>query len=93
MRKKQRAFHPNATQFTLHLSGGLFGFWRQSIDRRQSIFCVFNISDKPQTLLLADLNLINTQQWFDLVSGKTIEEGQLTIELEPYQCVWLSNTK
>jgi len=93
VRKKQRAFHPNATQFTLHLSGGLFGFWRQSIDRRQSIFCVFNISDKPQTLLLADLNLINTQQWFDLVSGKTIEEGQLTIELEPYQCVWLSNIK
>ncbi|MFM9587533.1 hypothetical protein, partial [Streptomyces caniscabiei] len=40
IRKQQDAFHPNATQFTLHLTGALFGFWRQSIDRRQSIFCV-----------------------------------------------------
>jgi len=37
--------------------------------------------------------LINTQQWFDLVAGKTIEEDQLIIELEPYQSVWLSNIK
>lgn len=91
VRKKQSAFHPNATQFTLHLAGGLFGFWRQSIDRRQSVFCVYNISDKSQTLILADLNLIDTQQWFDLVSVKTIEQGQMNIELEPYQSVWLSN--
>lgn len=93
IRKKQIAFHPNATQFTLHLSNELFGFWRQSIDRRQSIFCVFNISDQVQTLRLADLNLINTQQWFELLLDKTIEEGQLEIELEPYQSVWLSNIK
>lgn len=77
----------------MHLAGGLFGFWRQSIDRRQSIFCVYNISDKPQLLTLADLNLINTQQWFDLVANETITEDQLTIELEPYQSVWLSNIK
>ncbi|WP_289282323.1 sugar phosphorylase, partial [Methylophaga sp. UBA5088] len=36
LRKQQRAFHPNATQFTLHLGEKLFGFWRQSMDRRQS---------------------------------------------------------
>ena len=35
VRKRQAAFHPNATQFTLHLGEGLFGFWRQSIDRQQ----------------------------------------------------------
>ncbi|MFY8328247.1 sugar phosphorylase [Pseudoalteromonas sp. ZZD1] len=91
IRKQQDAFHPNATQFTLHLTGALFGFWRQSIDRRQSIFCVYNISDEPQTLLLADLNLIDTEQWFELISAHPLNDGQQSIELEPYQALWLSN--
>ena len=91
IRKQQDAFHPNATQFTLHLTGALFGFWRQSIDRRQSIFCVYNISDEPQTLLLADLNLIDTEQWFEIISAQAIAQGQQSIELAPYQSIWLSN--
>ncbi|WP_392344859.1 sugar phosphorylase [Pseudoalteromonas prydzensis] len=91
IRKQQDAFHPNATQFTLHLTGALFGFWRQSIDRRQSIFCVYNISDEPQTLLLADLNLIDTEQWFELISAQAIDQGQQSFELAPYQPLWLSN--
>ena len=91
IRKQQDAFHPNATQFTLHLTGALFGFWRQSIDRRQSVFCVYNISDEPQTLLFADLNLIDTELWFELISAQEIEQGQQSIELAPYQPLWLSN--
>ena len=93
IRKQQDAFHPNATQFTLHLTGALFGFWRQSIDRRQSVFCVYNISDEPQTLLFADLNLIDTEQWFELISAQEINQGQQSIELAPYQPLWLSNRK
>lgn len=31
IRRKQAAFHPNATQFTLHLGASLFGYWRQSV--------------------------------------------------------------
>lgn len=91
IRKQQDAFHPNATQFTLHLSGALFGFWRQSIDRRQSVFCVYNISDDSQTLLLADLNLIDTEQWFELITGEPVCNEQQSIELKPYQALWLSN--
>lgn len=91
IRKAQSAFHPNATQYTLHLSEGLFGFWRQSINRSQSMFCVYNISDEPQTLTLADLNLIGTEQWRDLISGEQITEQTQTMSLTPYQAVWLSN--
>ncbi len=91
IRKQQDAFHPNATQFTLHLTGALFGFWRQSIDRRQSIFCVYNISDEPQTLVLADLNLIDTEQWFELISAQALDKDLQIFELEPYQALWLSN--
>lgn len=91
IRKQQDAFHPNATQFTLHLSGALFGFWRQSIDRRQSVFCVYNISDESQTLLLADLNLIDTEQWFELINDEPVCNEHQSIELKPYQALWLSN--
>ncbi len=44
IRKKQPAFHPNATQFTLQLDEELYGIWRQSIDKSQSIFCINNLT-------------------------------------------------
>ena len=91
IRKHQPAFHPNATQFTLHISEEIFAFWRQSIDRKQSIFCLYNMTDKPQTFLLSSLNLIVTDQWHDLISGKTLGNHNEEYILSPYQSLWISN--
>ena len=91
IRCKQSAFHPNATQFTLHLGSQLFGFWRQSIDREQSIFCVSNVSNQVQTLEMSDLNLIDTEDWFDLLSEENFGESNQMIDLAPYQTVWITN--
>lgn len=91
IRKEHPAFHPNATQFTLHLTPELFGFWRQSMDRQQSIFCIYNISDQPQQLRLSEINLIITDRWRDLISGTEYSELGDIIEMEPYQAVWISN--
>ena len=91
VRCSQTAFHPNATQFTLHLGSQLFGFWRQSMDRVQSIFCVSNISDQTQLLDLSDLNLIDTENWYDLISGNQFDEANHLINLAPYQTVWITN--
>ena len=91
LRKQQLAFHPNATQFTLNLGDPLFGFWRQSTDRRQSIFCVYNVSDQPQMLSIQSLNLIATQDWYDLVSGQKFDNSMSQTCLAPYQSVWISN--
>jgi len=91
IRQQQKAFHPNATQFTLHMGEQLFGFWRQSDDRRQSIFCIYNVSDKVQTLLLKDLNLISTDQWKDLISEKYFNDEDELLEIRPYQTLWISN--
>ena len=91
IRSRQKAFHPNATQFTLHLGEQIFGFWRQSIDRTQNIFCLNNISSETATLSLSDLNLISTQDWSDLLSGEHYDDLLGSIELAPYQSVWLSN--
>ncbi|MDX2370572.1 MAG: sugar phosphorylase [Colwellia sp.] len=90
-RIKQPAFHPNATQFTLHLGLQLFGFWRQSQDRKQSIFCVSNISNQPIALPLSELNLIITESWFELISKSKITELTQELILTPYQTVWISN--
>jgi len=93
VRRRQPAFHPNATQFTLQMAEGLFGFWRQSMDRRQSIFCIFNISARPVDLHLSDINLILTDEWQDLISGDRYPEGNEVIELAPYRPLWISNFK
>jgi sucrose phosphorylase len=91
LRLKQPAFHPNATQFTMHLGGEVFAFWRQSMDRDQSIFCLNNVTNQNQDIQLADINLIDTDNWRDLLSGKKINLSETSMSLAPYQSVWLSN--
>lgn len=91
LRRQQPAFHPNATQFTLHLGTEVFAFWRQSTSRNQSIFCLNNITKEKQTINLADINLISTDSWTDLIDGQGIADIGQQITLDPYQSVWISN--
>lgn len=91
IRINQPAFHPNATQFTLHLGLQLFGFWRQSQNRKQSIFCISNISNEPLALPLSELNLVITESWTELITGAEITDLTEELLLEPYQTVWISN--
>ncbi len=91
LRRLQKAFHPNATQYVLHTGEQLFSFWRQSSDRRQSVFAIHNVSDRPQTLNLSELNLIANAEWTDLVSGQVYCDRLATLQLAPYQFVWLTN--
>lgn len=91
LRQQQPAFHPNATQFTLHLGKQVFGFWRQSMDRAQSIFCISNIAKQAITVSLSDINLIGTEDWYDLISGDRLDNIQDTLQLTPYQTVWITN--
>ena len=73
LRKKQAAFHPNATQFTLQLNNDFFGIWRQSIDRSQSIFCISNLTKNKKSISLLDINLIPTNEWFDIISQEKLK--------------------
>ena len=91
IRRQQVAFHPNATQFTLQLGSKIFGFWRQSIDRRQSIFCLSNICDETQEVHLSDINLVGTDEWIDLITKQPIYATDCSLELAPYQTMWISN--
>ena len=91
IRSKQTAFHPSATQFILHLGNNIFGFWRQSVDREQSIFAIHNITDMQQELYLANINLSYTDTWVDLIAWDTLDLSNEALVLQPYQCMWISN--
>ena len=89
IRKKQPAFHPNATQFTLNLGEKIFALWRQCQNRKQSIFVLCNITSQKQPVDLNEINLIFNKNWVDLISNKKIESKK--IFLKPYQTLWISN--
>ncbi len=91
VRKRQRAFHPNATQFTLQLDDRIFGIWRQSLERDQSIFALHNVSGTVVDVDPLAINLIEGVEWRDLLSGEIIDPGAGEIRFAPYQCRWITN--
>ncbi|WP_349768669.1 sugar phosphorylase [Rhodobacter sp. NTK016B] len=90
IRARQAAFHPNATQLTLQLDDQLLGVWRQSLDRRQSIFALHNVSAEAVELDAYALNLIDDEEWYDLLSGEPIDADGM-IPMAPYQVRWITN--
>ena len=91
IRRRQPAFHPNATQYTLQLGDALFGFWRQSPRREQSIFAVHNLRPETRRLPLSSLNLVATDGWRDLIADQPVDDLGAVLELAPYQSIWLTN--
>ncbi|MEM9437720.1 MAG: sugar phosphorylase [Pseudomonadota bacterium] len=91
IRTKQPAFHPNATQFTIPLEERVFGVWRQSLDRNQSIFALHNVSAETVEVPHLSMNLIDDEGWVDLLSGDVVDMGTEMITLAPYQCRWVTN--
>ena len=91
IRRQQPAFHPNATQYTLQLADGIFGFWRQSMYRDQSIFAIHNLTTETREVPLEQVNLIATDSWRDLISGDVYDNQGGAIRLEPYHFAWVSN--
>lgn len=91
IRRKHKAFHPNATQYTLYLGEGIFAFWRQSRKRDQSIFCIYNITPQAIELPLSNINLIETNNWHDLISEQAMPDLRKTLTLQPYQTLWITN--
>lgn len=91
IRRSQPAFHPNALQFTLHITDEIFGFWRQSDDRKQRIFCLFNVSNKAVRIPLSSLNLTSVDSWFDMILGTEYSDIRQEVEFKPYQYKWITN--
>ena len=93
IRAAQKCFHPNATQFTLHLPGGFFGVWRQSLDRKQNTFCITNLTDKDLKLPLHTLNLYSGVKWVDLLTEQSYKNHDQEVTFSPYQSMWITGRR
>ena len=87
IRRKQKAFHPNGKRHNINLGSKLFSFKRVSVDKKQSIICITNLSSKNQTAKLKK-ELLNYR---DLLNLKTKFNDKNLLTLKPFQTVWLSN--
>ena len=86
IKRKQKAFHPNASRFNINLGSKIFCFKRISKDKKQSIICMTNLSSKIQTP-----NFTKKGSYRDLLnSNLKFREGNSLI-LKPFQTVWLTN--
>ena len=87
IRTKQKAFHPNASRTTLNMGSKIFCFQRKSIDKKQSIICLTNLSSKAQYVPLNK----KFRSWKNLINQKLYILPNKRLKLEPFQTVWLSN--
>ena len=87
IKMRQKAFHPNALRTTLNMGSKIFCFQRTSIDKKQKIICITNISSKAQYLLLNK----KFKKWKNLIDQKIKILPNKRLKLEPFQTVWLSN--
>ncbi len=86
IRRKQKAFHPNGKRYNINLGSKLFCFKRLSIDKKQTIFCITNLSSKIQRTRLSR----SYHNWNSLIKSK-IEIKNNFLILKPFETIWLSN--
>ena len=86
IRRKQKAFHPNASRLNINLGSNIFCFKRTSIDKKQTILCITNLTSKTQTLKLKKMY----KKWKNLIKPLIKNEKNLFM-LKPFETIWLSN--
>ena len=89
IKRKQKAFHPNASRLNLNLGQKIYGFKRISKDKKQTIFCITNLSSKIQKVKFYKKN----QKMKNLLKSKNNIIYKKFIILNPFETIWLSNIK
>jgi sucrose phosphorylase len=91
IRTEQPAFHPDGRQEIVFLGENLFAFWRYSLDGRQKIFVVHNLTDQLRTVYFdGPLDGLIAGEWVGLLTGEIISSGQGQVKLPPYHVLWLA---
>ena len=87
IKKKQKAFHPNAKRLNINLGTKIFCFKRISLDKKQTIISITNCSSIPQYPKLDKKYL----KWNNLIDPKIKPVKNKTLKLKPFETMWLSN--
>ena len=86
IRRAQKAFHPNASRLNINLGSNIFCFKRTSLDRKQTILCITNLTSKPQTIKLKNIY----SKWKNLIEP-LVKNNKNSFKVKPFQTIWLSN--
>ena len=86
VKRSQKAFHPNALRLNINLGPKIFCFKRISIDKKQTIICISNLSSRAQYPNLHKKFF----KWKNLLNSK-INIISKNLKLEPFETIWLSN--
>ena len=87
IRRKQKAFHPNGLRSNINMGPKIFCFKRQSVDKKQIIICITNLSSKSHSTKINYKFL----KWKNLLGNSNNHILDKIIKLKPFQTVWLSN--
>jgi sucrose phosphorylase len=69
----------------MNLGPKIFAFKRISLDKKQTVMCISNLSSKTQNIKIQ----IKNKKYKELIIGTIV--GKNNIVLDPFQTVWLSN--
>ncbi|MGB8984256.1 MAG: alpha-amylase family glycosyl hydrolase [Anaerolineales bacterium] len=96
LRREQPAFHPLASQQVISNERGIFSLVRRSLDGKQTIVCLVNITPESRQIAPGlDPWLPVHSTWQDLIGGQSFAatSSGLQITLKPYQSCWFSMTE
>ncbi len=86
IKRKQKAFHPNAKRLNINLGSKLFCFERISLDKKQTIISITNCSSVYQYVKLDK----KYNKWKNIINLK-IYYFNKSFKLKPFETMWLSN--
>ncbi len=86
IKRKQKAFHPNAKRLDINLGSKLFCFKRISLDKKQSIISITNCSSVNQYPKLDKKYC----KWKNIINPQ-INSLNKSLKLKPFETMWLSN--
>ena len=87
IRKKQKAFHPNGLRSNINMGPKIFCFKRISLDKKQSIISITNLSSKSQ---YPKLNK-KYSSWKNLINPSVKLSNKNSFKLKPFETMWLTN--
>ena len=96
LRINEKSFHPNAGQKILFISKKVFIILRISIDKKEQILAITNVTNKIQNI---DIDLkkykLPVKNWYNLFTKKSVPviKSILTAHLKPYDYLWFKSSQ
>ena len=84
IKKQNKAFHPDAKRENLNMGKKIFCFKRTSLDKKQTIYNITNLSSKYQKFKFN----YKLSKYKNLLDKNNLSQKS---ELKPFETLWLSN--